>query len=67
MFKKGAFELDATIYPVAIKYHREFSDAFWDSKSEGFLQYLFRLVSMWFSSTALACIYILNNVETFAY
>jgi len=51
MFKKGAFELDATIYPVAIKYHREFSDAFWDSKSEGFLQYLFRLMTSW----ALVC------------
>ncbi|EME26682.1 phospholipid/glycerol acyltransferase family protein [Galdieria sulphuraria] len=51
MFKKGAFELDATIYPVAIKYHREFSDAFWDSKSENFLQYLFRLMTSW----ALVC------------
>eukprot|EP00871_Galdieria_phlegrea_P001921 jgi/Galph1/272/GphlegSOOS_G5061.1 len=57
MFKKGAFELDATIYPVAIKYHREFSDAFWDSKSENFLQYLFRLMTSW----ALVCdIYFLS-------
>ncbi|XP_068460938.1 glycerol-3-phosphate acyltransferase 3-like isoform X2 [Clinocottus analis] len=31
MFKKGSFEIGATIYPVAIKYDPKFGDAFWNS------------------------------------
>uniref|UniRef100_A0A803MCE7 Phospholipid/glycerol acyltransferase domain-containing protein n=1 Tax=Chenopodium quinoa TaxID=63459 RepID=A0A803MCE7_CHEQI len=32
MFKKGAFELDCPVCPVAIKYNKIFVDAFWNSK-----------------------------------
>lgn len=47
MFKKGAFELDATIQPVAIKYNKSFSDPFWNSKRESFLWHLIRLMTSW--------------------
>ncbi|KAL4693711.1 hypothetical protein H8959_012976, partial [Pygathrix nigripes] len=31
MFKKGSFEIGATVYPLAIKYDHQFGDAFWNS------------------------------------
>eukprot|EP01134_Creolimax_fragrantissima_P004022 CFRG4022T1 len=47
MFKRGAFDLDATIIPVAIKYNRLFGDAFWNSKLHSFPRYCFRLWTSW--------------------
>lgn len=47
MFKKGAFEIDATVYPIAIKYNKLFSDPFWNSREQSFLRHLFRLLSGW--------------------
>ena len=47
MFKKGCFELGATIYPVVIKYHRAFADPFWNSQEQGILTYLFMLMTSW--------------------
>lgn len=35
MFKRGAFELDAVVHPVAIKYNKIFVDAFWNSRWVG--------------------------------
>jgi len=32
MFKRGAFEMDAVVHPVAIKYNKIFVDAFWNSR-----------------------------------
>ncbi|KAJ7539338.1 hypothetical protein O6H91_11G087600 [Diphasiastrum complanatum] len=32
MFKKGAFELGCTVYPIAMKYNKIFVDAFWNSR-----------------------------------
>ncbi|KMT15920.1 hypothetical protein BVRB_3g056070 isoform A [Beta vulgaris subsp. vulgaris] len=32
MFKKSAFEIDASVCPVAIKYNKIFVDAFWNSR-----------------------------------
>lgn len=32
MFKRGAFEVDAVVHPVAIKYNKIFVDAFWNSR-----------------------------------
>ena len=32
MFKKGAFELNCTVCPIAIKYNKIFVDAFWNSR-----------------------------------
>ncbi|XP_032233236.1 glycerol-3-phosphate acyltransferase 3 [Nematostella vectensis] len=51
MFKKGSFEIGGVIYPVAIKYDSTFGDAFWNSSSESFGQYLFSLMTSW----ALVC------------
>ena len=47
MFKKGAFELNGTVVPIAIKYNKLFADAFWNSRREGFTMYLLRLMSSW--------------------
>jgi glycerol-3-phosphate O-acyltransferase 3/4 len=47
MFKKGAFELDATIYPVAIKYNKLFVDAFWNSRQQTIWHHLFNLMTSW--------------------
>lgn len=37
MFKKGAFDLGATVCPIAIKYNKIFVDAFWNSKRWGLI------------------------------
>ena len=38
MFKKGSFEIDTVIYPVAIKYDTLFTEAFWNSSEQSFVQ-----------------------------
>eukprot|EP01114_Cavostelium_apophysatum_P015852 TRINITY_DN4404_c0_g1_i1.p1 TRINITY_DN4404_c0_g1~~TRINITY_DN4404_c0_g1_i1.p1 ORF type:complete len:579 (+),score=100.79 TRINITY_DN4404_c0_g1_i1:116-1852(+) len=47
MFKKGAFEIGATVYPIAVKYNKLFSDPFWNSRQQSFMKHLFRLMSGW--------------------
>uniref|UniRef100_A0A669CS18 Glycerol-3-phosphate acyltransferase 4 n=1 Tax=Oreochromis niloticus TaxID=8128 RepID=A0A669CS18_ORENI len=47
MFKKGSFEIGATVYPVAIKYDPRFGDAFWNSSKFGMVSYLLRMMSSW--------------------
>lgn len=47
MFKKGCFEIDTTIYPVAIKYDLRFGDAFWNSNKHSMLQYLLLMMTSW--------------------
>ncbi|XP_068562253.1 glycerol-3-phosphate acyltransferase 4-like isoform X3 [Cebidichthys violaceus] len=47
MFKKGSFEIDCTVYPVAIKYDPRFGDAFWNSSKFGLVNYLLRMMSSW--------------------
>ena len=42
MFKRGAFDLDAVVCPVAIKYNKIFVDAFWNSKRQSFTAHLVR-------------------------
>ena len=42
-FKKGSFEVDSVIYPVAIKYGPRFGDAFWNSSKHGMLHYVYRM------------------------
>lgn len=51
MFKRGAFDLDATVCPVAIKYNKIFVDAFWNSKKQSFTAHLMKLMRSW----ALVC------------
>lgn len=48
---QGAFELGATVCPVAIKYNKLFVDAFWNSKRVSFTRYLAGLMCSW----ALVC------------
>lgn len=47
MYKKGAFELGATVCPVAIKYNREWADAFWNSRTTPFWLHLVHLMCGW--------------------
>lgn len=47
MFKKGCFEVETDIYPVAIKYDLRFGDAFWNSSKHSMLQYLMLMMTSW--------------------
>ena len=47
MFKKGAFELGAVVCPIAIKYDREWADAFWNSRRDPFWRHLVHLMCGW--------------------
>ena len=40
MFKRGAFDLGATVCPIAIKYNPFFVDAFWNSKRQSLRQHI---------------------------
>ena len=46
MFKRGAFDLGATVCPVAIKYNKIFVDAFWNSKRQSFTAHLVRRLEL---------------------
>ncbi|KYN36391.1 Glycerol-3-phosphate acyltransferase 4 [Trachymyrmex septentrionalis] len=46
-FKKGSFEVDSIVYPVAIKYDPRFGDAFWNSSRYSMVQYLYMMMSSW--------------------
>mmetsp|Transcript_5186 Transcript_5186/g.13430 ORF Transcript_5186/g.13430 Transcript_5186/m.13430 type:complete len:515 (-) Transcript_5186:208-1752(-) len=47
MFKRGSFELGATVYPVAIKYKKEFADCYWNSSKRTFGQHLVDVMTSW--------------------
>mmetsp|Transcript_16138 Transcript_16138/g.48327 ORF Transcript_16138/g.48327 Transcript_16138/m.48327 type:complete len:213 (-) Transcript_16138:340-978(-) len=47
MFKRGAFDLDAAVFPVAIRYNKIFVDAFWNSKKQSFSAHLLKLMTSW--------------------
>lgn len=47
MFKKGSFELDATVYPIALKYRHHYGDAFWNSQRTTFARHLLDLMTSW--------------------
>ncbi|CAN9504889.1 unnamed protein product [Ophioblennius macclurei] len=47
MFRKGAFEVGCTVYPVAIKYDSRFGEAFWNSSKFGLVVYLLTMMSSW--------------------
>ncbi|XP_055517951.1 glycerol-3-phosphate acyltransferase 4 [Leucoraja erinacea] len=47
MFKKGSFEIGATVHPVAIKYDPLFGEAFWNSSKYGMVNYLLRMMTSW--------------------
>ncbi|OSX75545.1 hypothetical protein BU14_0233s0023 [Porphyra umbilicalis] len=47
MFKKGSFQLGATVFPVAIKYHAGFADPFRNSSVASFPRHLLDLMTSW--------------------
>ena len=47
MFKKGAFDLDCAVCPIAVKYNKIFVDAFWSSRQQSFTMHLFELMTSW--------------------
>lgn len=47
MFKKGSFEVDAPIYPVAIKYDPRFADPYWNTEKQSFVRHVFMLITSW--------------------
>jgi glycerol-3-phosphate O-acyltransferase 3/4 len=60
MFKKGAFDLGATVAPVAMRYNREWSDAFWNSRATPFWLHLVHLMTQW----AVVCdVYFLDPMQ----
>lgn len=44
-FKKGAFEIDSVIYPIAIRFDQRYGNAFWYQDS--FLAYAFDMMTSW--------------------
>ncbi|GMR60710.1 hypothetical protein PMAYCL1PPCAC_30905, partial [Pristionchus mayeri] len=47
MFKKGSFEISATIYPIAMKYDSRLGDAFWNSSKQSYGEYLWMMMTSW--------------------
>ncbi|VDM53220.1 unnamed protein product [Angiostrongylus costaricensis] len=47
MFKKGSFEVSTKIYPIAMKYDSRFGDPFWNSSSQSWCEYMFRMMTSW--------------------
>ncbi|CAJ0921025.1 unnamed protein product, partial [Mesorhabditis belari] len=47
MFKKGSFEVGATIFPIAMKYDSRFGDPFWNSSEQTWAEYLLRMQTSW--------------------
>lgn len=47
MFKKGSFELGATVHPIALKYRHHFGDPFWNSQRISFTGHLFDIMTSW--------------------
>jgi hypothetical protein len=46
-FHKGAFDLDAIVCPVAIKYNKASADAYWHSRAQSFVMHLIYLMTRW--------------------
>ncbi|XP_068250549.1 glycerol-3-phosphate acyltransferase 3-like [Palaemon carinicauda] len=44
-FKKGAFEIDSVIYPIAIRFDQRYGNAFW--YQDTFLPYAFDMMTSW--------------------
>ncbi|KAJ3298996.1 hypothetical protein HDU79_003322 [Rhizoclosmatium sp. JEL0117] len=47
LFQKGAFELDATVVPCAVKYNKKWADAYWHSKTQSFTYHILYLMTRW--------------------
>ncbi|KAL0265560.1 UNVERIFIED_CONTAM: hypothetical protein PYX00_011272 [Menopon gallinae] len=47
LFQKGAFELDAAVCPVAIRYKKKLLDPYWNTSKHTFFVHLLYLMSRW--------------------
>lgn len=47
LFQKGAFELDAIVCPVGIKYRKDLVDPYWNRRLHGFTLHMFYLLTRW--------------------
>ncbi len=47
LFHKGAFELDALICPIAIKYNKRLSDPYWNTREQTFSQHILYILTRW--------------------
>ena len=47
LFHKGAFELDAVICPVAIKYNKRLLDPYWNTREQTFTKHVLYLMTRW--------------------
>ncbi|CEF67211.1 Phospholipid/glycerol acyltransferase domain-containing protein [Strongyloides ratti] len=47
IFPEGSFEIASTIYPIAMKYDAHLGDAFWNSSNEGWIKYLWMMMTSW--------------------
>lgn len=47
LFQKGAFELDALVCPVAIKYKKDLLDPYWNRRLHGFTKHILYLLTRW--------------------
>ncbi|KAK2947659.1 putative Glycerol-3-phosphate acyltransferase 9 [Blattamonas nauphoetae] len=60
MFKRGAFEIGATVVPVGIKYNKKFTDPYYNTRKVGFFMYC---VNMMRSLGVGADVYFLDPVD----
>ncbi|XP_065221461.1 glycerol-3-phosphate acyltransferase 4-like [Planococcus citri] len=59
-FKKGAFEVGATVFPIALKYNALYGDPFWNSSKQSGFQHVIEMMTSW----AIKCdIYYLPPME----
>lgn len=47
MLKKGSFELDCKIWPIAIKYNQLYCQPFWDSRTQSFIGFCYQTLMNW--------------------
>lgn len=47
LYQKGAFDLDAVVCPVAIKYRKNLLDPYWNTSNHTFFVHLLYLMSRW--------------------
>lgn len=47
LFRKGAFEIEADVYPAAVKYDPRFADPFWNSSIDGMMKHLLKILTSW--------------------
>ncbi|KAI5148973.1 glycerol-3-phosphate O-acyltransferase 3/4 [Enteropsectra breve] len=47
LFQKGAFDLDAKVFPVAVRFKKNIMDPYWNRRYQRFTSYLFYIMTRW--------------------